>query len=119
MERRRSTSSKIATDDSMAETQDNMSAIGTEDRDHYRENEGIIDVLNPSSDLLHCADNCTGLRRGRGYDTQPRPHANPLIGTYQYNPTLSPRDIAVESAQLNQPVPGSKHPERFFIFCDE
>ena len=63
VERRRSTSSKIATDDNMAETQDNMSTIGTEDRDHYREDEGIIDVLNPSSNLLYCADNCTGLCR--------------------------------------------------------
>ena len=53
---------QIATD-SMAETQDSMSTINMEVRDHNRENEGIVDVLNPSSDLLYRADNRTGLHR--------------------------------------------------------
>ena len=49
--------------DSMAESQDNMSTIDIENRDHHRETEGIVDALKPSSDLLHRADNRTGLRR--------------------------------------------------------
>ena len=34
-----------------------------EDCDRNRQTEDIIDVLNPSTDLLHCADNCTRLHR--------------------------------------------------------
>ena len=49
--------------DSMAESQDDMSTIDMEQCDHHRETEDIVNVLNPSSDLLHRADNRTGLRR--------------------------------------------------------
>ena len=47
----------------MAESQDDMSTIDMEQCGHNREPEGIISALNPSYDLLHRADNRTGLRR--------------------------------------------------------
>ena len=47
----------------MAESQDDMLTIDMETRDHHRENEDIVGVLDPSSDLLHRVDNRTGLRR--------------------------------------------------------
>ena len=45
----------------MAETQNNMPTIDIENCDGNRETEDIIDVLNPSSDLLLRVDNHTGL----------------------------------------------------------
>ena len=47
----------------MAESQDDMSTTDMEQCDHHRETKDIVDALNPSSDLLHHADNRTGLCR--------------------------------------------------------
>ena len=49
--------------DSMAESQDDMSTIDMEQCGHNRETDGITNALNPSYDILHRADNRTGLRR--------------------------------------------------------